>query len=213
MLHSIGNRDSQQTFNLLLGYWFPSNIFFHSAILWLWLGFKLKHSFSMYPFSIIVCHFESFYGSQYQAKKYMTPYQYWKYFTGGAFPWIFHRATKLLQVVFHGSLWTQPTWKILFSIIKESEILRLAVLYLFSPAIGSPTKCFVLWLVFQWFMLSVRISNFIQWCEWYARCDRSLPMIYQRTDIWMTSRETCFLCFVENGIHFWKSLWDYVGLK
>ena len=53
----------------------------------------------------------------------------------------------------------------------------------------------------------------VQWCECYARCDWSLPMIYQSTDTWMTSRETCFLCFVQHGARFWKCLWDYFGLK
>ena len=53
----------------------------------------------------------------------------------------------------------------------------------------------------------------IQWCECYVRCDWSLPMIYQSTDTWMTSRETCFLCFVQHGARFWKCLWDYFGLK
>ena len=48
----------------------------------------------------------------------------------------------------------------------------------------------------------------VQWCECYARCDWSLPMIYQSTDTWMTSRETCFLCFVQHGARFWKCLWD-----
>ena len=27
-------------------------------------------------------------------------------------------------------------------------------------------------------------------------------MIYQSTDTWMTSRETCFLCFVQHGARF-----------
>ena len=45
------------------------------------------------------------------------------------------------------------------------------------------------------------------------RCDWSLPIIYQSTDTWMTSRETCFLCFVQHGARFWKCLWDYFGLK
>ena len=31
------------------------------------------------------------------------------------------------------------------------------------------------------------------------RCDWSLPMIYKSTDTWMTSGETCFLCFVQHG--------------
>ena len=54
---------------------------------------------------------------------------------------------------------------------------------------------------------------FIQWCECYARSDWSSPMIYQSTDTWMTSQETCFLCFVQHGSRFWKCLWDYFGLK
>ena len=29
----------------------------------------------------------------------------------------------------------------------------------------------------------------------------------------MTSRETCFLCFVQHGTRFWKCLWDYFGLR
>ena len=29
----------------------------------------------------------------------------------------------------------------------------------------------------------------------------------------MTSRETCFLCFVQNGARFWKCLWVYFPLK
>ena len=52
-----------------------------------------------------------------------------------------------------------------------------------------------------------------QWCECYARCDWSLPMIYWSTDTLMTSPETCFLCFVQHGARFWKCLWDYFGLK
>ena len=54
---------------------------------------------------------------------------------------------------------------------------------------------------------------FVQWCECYARCDWSLPTIYQSTDTWMTSRETCFLFFVQHGARFWICLWDYFGLK
>ena len=30
---------------------------------------------------------------------------------------------------------------------------------------------------------------------------------------YMTSRESCFLCFVQHGARFWKCLWDYFGLK
>ena len=45
---------------------------------------------------------------------------------------------------------------------------------------------------------------FIQWCECYARCNWSLPKIYWSTDTWMTSRETCFLCFVQHGARFVK---------
>ena len=29
----------------------------------------------------------------------------------------------------------------------------------------------------------------------------------------MTSRETSFFCFVQNGARFWKCLWDYFGLR
>ena len=29
----------------------------------------------------------------------------------------------------------------------------------------------------------------------------------------MTSKETCFFCFVQHGARFWKCLWDYFGLK
>ena len=32
-------------------------------------------------------------------------------------------------------------------------------------------------------------------------------------DTWMTSWETCFLCFVQNGARFWKCLWIYLPLK
>ena len=46
-----------------------------------------------------------------------------------------------------------------------------------------------------------------------TRCDWSLPMIYQSTDTWMTSRKTCFLCFVQHGARFWMCLWHYFGLK
>ena len=53
---------------------------------------------------------------------------------------------------------------------------------------------------------------FIQCCECYAGCDWSLPMIYWSTDTWMTSRETCFLCFVQHGTRFWKCLWENFGL-
>ena len=38
-------------------------------------------------------------------------------------------------------------------------------------------------------------------------------MIYQSTNTWMTSRETCFLCSVQHGARFWKCLWVYFGLK
>ena len=38
-------------------------------------------------------------------------------------------------------------------------------------------------------------------------------MIYQSTNTWMTSRETCFLCSVQHGAQFWKCLWVYFGLK
>ena len=54
---------------------------------------------------------------------------------------------------------------------------------------------------------------FIQWCECYARCDWSSPMIYQSTDTWTTSRETWFVCFVQHGARFWKCSWDYFGLS
>ena len=60
------------------------------------------------------------------------------------------------------------------------------------------------------YIISFRV---IQLCKCYARCDWSLPMIYQSTDTWMTSCETCFLCFVQHGARFWICLWDYFGLK
>ena len=41
------------------------------------------------------------------------------------------------------------------------------------------------------------VPIFQHWCECYARCDWSLPMVYQSTDTWMTSRKTYFLCFVQ----------------
>ena len=56
-------------------------------------------------------------------------------------------------------------------------------------------------------------TAFIQWCECYACCDGSLPMIYLSTDKWMTSAGTCFLCFVQHGARFWKDFWDYFGLS
>ena len=31
-----------------------------------------------------------------------------------------------------------------------------------------------------------------------------LPLIYQRTDISLTTQKNCFLCFVQNGTQFWK---------
>ena len=54
-------------------------------------------------------------------------------------------------------------------------------------------------------ILKVRVFGTRKWPlvhECYARCDWSLPMIYQSTDTWMTSRETCFLCFVQHGARF-----------
>ena len=38
-------------------------------------------------------------------------------------------------------------------------------------------------------------------------------MNYWRTDTWMTSRETCLICFVQNGAQFWKYLLDCFGLS
>ena len=49
--------------------------------------------------------------------------------------------------------------------------------------------------------------------ECYVRCDWLLPMICQNTDAWLTSRQTCFLCFVQHSPWFWKCLWDSFGLK
>ena len=33
------------------------------------------------------------------------------------------------------------------------------------------------------------------------------------TNTWTTSRETCFLRFVQHGARFWKCLWDYVKVS
>ena len=55
--------------------------------------------------------------------------------------------------------------------------------------------------------------SFIQWYECYAHCDWCLPMIYQSTHTWLTSWETCFLCFVQHGAWFWKCWWDSFVLK
>ena len=39
------------------------------------------------------------------------------------------------------------------------------------------------------------------------------PWSIRNTDTWTTSRETCFLCFVQHGAQFWKCLWDNFGLS
>ena len=65
----------------------------------------------------------------------------------------------------------------------------------------------------QVFHTDLLTFSFIQWCECYAHCDWSLPMIYQSTDTWLTSQQTYFLCFVQHGAWFWKCLWDSFGLK
>ena len=45
----------------------------------------------------------------------------------------------------------------------------------------------------------VAVFSIIQRCECNARCDWSFPMNYWSTDVWLTPRETCFLCFVQHG--------------
>ena len=41
-----------------------------------------------------------------------------------------------------------------------------------------------------------------------GRCPWSIGV---QIHAWMTSRENCFICFVQHGARFWICLWDYFG--
>ena len=61
-------------------------------------------------------------------------------------------------------------------------------------------------------MIQFLIIKFIQWFESYARCDWSLPVIYQiQIHGWRHGKFGS--SSVQNGARFWKFLWDYFGLK
>ena len=47
-------------------------------------------------------------------------------------------------------------------------------------------------------------GRLIQWCECYARCDWSLPMIYQSTRHMDDVTANLFSWFVQHGARFWK---------
>ena len=55
-----------------------------------------------------------------------------------------------------------------------------------------------------------KVQLFIQCGEYYARCDWSLPMIYQSTDTQMTTRETCFPRLVQHGAYF-ENVWEAIS--
>ena len=57
-------------------------------------------------------------------------------------------------------------------------------------------------------------NHFIQYGEYYARCDWSLPMNYSirvQTHGWRHGK-LVFLCFAQHGARFWKCLQHYFGL-
>ena len=63
-------------------------------------------------------------------------------------------------------------------------------------------------------MIQFLIIKFIQWFESYARCDWSLPVIYQiQIHGWRHGKIVSSSLFCSNGARFWKFLWDYFGLK
>ena len=49
----------------------------------------------------------------------------------------------------------------------------------------------------------------IQWCECYARCDWSSPLIYQGTDTRMTSRELVF--FLSNMVRGFENVCEIIS--
>lgn len=64
-------------------------------------------------------------------------------------------------------------------------------------------------------VIQVRVKA-IQWCECYACCDLSLPMIYRGTATWMTSKKKCLSLFcmykMERGFqNFCEIILDYAS--
>ena len=58
------------------------------------------------------------------------------------------------------------------------------------------------------------VFSIIQRCECNARCHWSFPVNYWSTDVWLTPRETCFLCFVQHGRRaVLKMFEDFFGLS